>query len=180
MGGSLGNALTFLVETLFSLFLVALLLRLCLEAVRADYHNPVSQLLVFVTDPLVRPLARLLPRFGTLNTAGLVVLYLTQVLALYTIAMINGYLPDPMQVALIAVLRLVRMLLVLYLVLIIVGVILSWVGHSLRHPIIPLIHQLNDPVLRPLRRIIPTVAGLDLSPLAAIIGIQFLIILLGV
>lgn len=179
-GGSVGNALTFLVDTLFSLYLVAFLLRLCLEAVRADFYNPISQLLVRATDPLVRPVARVLPRLGTINSAGLLVLYLVQVLALYANAMINGILPDPVSVAFIAVLRLVRMLLVLYLILIIIGVILSWVGHGVRHPIVPLIYQLVEPVLRPIRRIIPAVAGLDLSPLVAIIAIQFLIILLGI
>lgn len=180
MGGSTGNAMAFLVETLFGLYLAVLMLRILLEAVRADYYNPVSQALVTVTQPLVGPVGRLIPRFGRLNTAAVLVMYLLQCLVIVILALIAGTVPDPLSVAVVGVLRLVRLLLVMYLVLIIVQVILSWVGHSLRHPIIPLIFQLTEPVLAPIRRVLPTIAGLDLSPLVAIIGIQFLMILLGV
>jgi YggT family protein len=72
------------------------------------------------------------------------------------------------------------MLLMTWIVLIIAEVILSWVGGAMRHPIIPLIYQLTRPVLEPIRRIVPSIAGLDLSPLIAIIGLQFLMILIGV
>ncbi|MEM1080002.1 MAG: YggT family protein, partial [Pseudomonadota bacterium] len=63
--------------------------------------------------------------------------------------------------------------------LILIEVILSWVGGALRHPIIPLIYQLTQPVLAPIRRLIPPIGGIDLSPLFAIIGIQFFMILIG-
>lgn len=180
MAPSPGNALVFLVQTLFNLYLAALLLRILLEAVRADYYNPVSQVLLTITQPLVAPLSRIVPRFGVFNTAAMILLYLLQVLAMVLVALLSGFAPDPLQLALLAVFRLIKLLLVMYLVLIIVGVILSWVGQAMRHPIIPLIHQLTDPVLAPFRRFIPPIAGLDLSPLFAIIGLQFLIILLGV
>jgi YggT family protein len=71
------------------------------------------------------------------------------------------------------------MLLVFYMIMILIGVILSWVGQGVRHPLIPLVYQLVDPVLAPIRRVLPDLGGIDLSPLVAIIGIQFLIILLG-
>ena len=58
-------------------------------------------------------------------------------------------------------------------------VILSWVGGRVRHPIIPLIYQLTEPVLRPFRKVIPSIAGIDLSPLFALIAIRFLLLLLG-
>lgn len=178
--GSTTQAFSFLVETLFQLYLAALMLRLLLEAVRADFYNPVCQALVLITDPIVKPLSRALPRVGRVNLAGLVVLYLLQLLALVLLALIAGAGIDPVILALLAVMRLVRMLLVLYLVLIVVVVILSWVGQSFRHPIVPLLFQLTDPVLAPIRRVLPSLGGFDLSPLIALIGIQFLIILLGV
>lgn len=178
--GSATQAFSFLVETLFHLYLVALMLRLLLEAVRADFYNPVCQALVLISDPIIKPLSRILPRVGRVNLAGLLVLYLLQITALVLLALIVGARIDPLVLGLMAVLRLVRMLLVLYLVLIIVTVILSWVGQNFRHPIVPLIFQLTDPVLAPIRRVLPALGGFDLSPLIAIIGIQFLIILLGV
>ena len=180
MGGSVGNAFGFLIETLFSLYLAALMLRALLEAVGADYYNPVCQILLKVTEPLVAPLSKLIPRVGRFNTAAVVAMIAIQTVAVLVVSAISGFSPDPLQALIIGLFRLVRMLLVMYMVLIIAEVILSWVGGGMRHPIIPLIYQLTRPVLAPIRRVIPSIAGLDLSPLIAIIAIQFLMILIGV
>lgn len=180
MGGSVGNAFGFLVETLFSLYIAALMLRVLLEGVGADYYNPVSQVLLTVTQPLVGPLARIIPRMGRFNSAAVVLLVILQTISVVLVMAISGFAADPLQAVVIALFRLVRMLLVMYMVLIIAEVILSWVGGGMRHPIIPLIYQLTRPVLQPIRRLIPSIGGLDLSPLVAIIAIQFLMILIGV
>lgn len=180
MGGSVGNAFGFLVETLFSLYIAALMLRVLLEAVGADYYNPVSQVLLRITQPLVGPLSRIVPSVGRLNTAAIVLLVIIQTIAVVLVMAISGFAPDPLQAFVIALFRLLRMLLVMYMVLIIAEVILSWVGGGLRHPIIPLIYQLTRPVLGPIQRVVPNIAGIDFSPLIAIIAIQFLMILIGV
>lgn len=177
--GSPSNAFAFLIQTLVHLYLVVILLRILLEATRADFYNPVVQVLVRLTDPLVRPLSKLIPRIGRINVAAVVVLYLIQLVGLFLVLSISGRTPDPLLLSLLSLRELLRMLLSLYIILIIIGVILSWVGHNVRHPIIPLVFQLTDPVLAPIRRILPGLGGIDLSPLVAIIGIQFLIILLG-
>ncbi len=177
--GSPTNAFAFLIETVFHLYLVVILLRVLLEASRADFYNPVVQVLVRLTDPLLRPLGKLVPNVGRINTAGVIALYVVQLISLFILVGVAGQTPDPMVLALLALLRLMRMLLVLYMILIVIGVILSWVGHGVRHPIVPLIFQLTDPVLEPIRRVLPNLGGIDLSPLVAIIGIQFLIILMG-
>lgn len=178
--GQTNQALAFLVETVFQLYLAALMLRILLEALRADYYNPVCQALIKVTDPLVKPLSRLVPNMGSVSLAGIIWLYVLEVVLLLLLMAIGGGSLSLPALALFAILRLLRMLLVLYLVLIIVSVILSWVGQGFRHPIVPLIYQLTEPVLAPIRRVLPSLGGLDLSPLVAVIIIQFLIILLGV
>lgn len=178
--GSPTAAFSFLVETIIHLYLVVLMLRLLLETVKAEFYNPVVQLLVKLTDPLVRPLSRVLPPVGRVNLAAIVLLYVIQLVGLVITSAIGGYPPDPLVLSLLAAMKLIRMLLMLYLFLIIIGVILSWVGQNFRHPIVPLIFQLTDPVLAPIRRVLPPLGGFDLSPLVAIIGIQFLVILLGV
>lgn len=178
--GSASQAFAFLIETVFQLYLAALMLRVLLEALRADYYNPICQALIKLTDPLVRPLSKILPRVGPVSLAGIAWLYILELLLLVILATIGGWAVDWPVLLLLAVLRLLRMLLVLYLVLIIVNVILSWVGQGFRHPIVPLIYQLTEPVLAPIRRVLPSLGGFDLSPLVAIIVIQFLIILLGV
>lgn len=180
MNPSANNAFTFLIETVFHLYLIALMLRVLLEAVGADYYNPVCQALIKVTDPVVRPLARILPRMGRINVAAIVLLYIIQVIALVAVGLVGNWPLNPAVLAVLGVLKLVHMLLMLYLVLILAGVILSWVGHGFRHPIVPLVFQLVEPVLAPIRRVIPSLGGLDLSPLVAIILIQFLTILLGI
>lgn len=180
MGGSASQAFAFLIETVFQLYIAALMLRVLLEALRADYYNPVCQVLIRITDPLVRPLSKLIPRIGVVSLAGIAWLYILELVLLLILAALGGWAIDWPVLLLLALLRLVRMLLVLYLVLIIVGVILSWVGQGFRHPIVPLVYQLTEPVLAPIRRVLPPLGGFDLSPLVAIIAIQFLIILLGV
>ncbi len=177
---SAAAAFAFLVETIVQLFLVVVMLRLLLEAVRADFYNPVCQALIRITDPVIKPLSKLLPRVGRINLAGLLVLYVVQLVGLVLVTLIIGDAIDPVILVLLAILRLVRLLLVLYMVLILASVIVSWVGQNVRHPVIPLVFQLTDPVLAPIRRILPPLGGFDLSALVAIIAIQFLIILLGV
>ena len=178
--GSTSQALAFLVGTFIHLYLVILLLRILLEYARADFYNPVCQVLIILTDPLCKPLGRLLPRTRRVNLAALILLYLVQLAGLFLLGLIQGFMPDPFIAALQAVRELVRLLLVTYIVLIFASVILSWVGQGFRHPIVPLIYQLTDPVLAPIRRRLPSLGGFDLSPLLALIGLQFLIILLGV
>lgn len=179
MGGfEVGNAFSFLIKALFQLYMVALMLRVLLEAQGADYYNPVSQILIRITDPVIRPLRRVLPNIGRFSTAGVVLLLVLEIVLLLILGAISGYSPGPAVLVVAAVIRLMRMLLVLYLVLIIAGAILSWFAGHLRHPIIPVIWQLSDPVLRPIRRVMPNLGGLDLSPMIAIILIYFLLILL--
>lgn len=177
---SVGSAFAFLVETLFTLYLAVLLFRVLLESVGADYYNPVTQVLIRLTEPLVRPLARLIPRLGRINTAAVVLMLVLETVAVIVVLALAGSSIEPLAALRIAVLRLIRMLLMTWIVLIIAEVILSWVGGAMRHPIIPLIYQLTRPVLQPIRRIVPSIIGLDLSPLIAIIGLQFLMILIGV
>ena len=85
----------------------------------------------------------------------------------------------PSQIVLFSLTKLMVTFLVTYFFLIIAAAILSWVGGSMRHPFIPLVYQLTEPVMRPIRKIIPPIAGIDLSPLFALIGIRFLLLLLG-
>lgn len=177
--GQVTNAFSFLIETILNLYLVALMLRVLLEARRADWRNPLVQILIHATEPLVAPLRRIVPNLGRVSLAGIVLLYLLQVTILVVVTLINGFEIHWVTLLVTAILRLARTLLILYLVLIFIGVILSWIGPRARHPIVPLIFELNEPVLAPIRRFMPNLGGLDLSPLVAIIGIQFLIILLG-
>jgi len=173
------RALTYLVSTLFDLYIVAVLLRLMLQWVRADFYNPLSQFLVKITNPLLIPLRRLIPSIGRLDTASVVLALGLQVISLWVISAINSMSLAWPNLLLLAATKVVMAVLWLYFFLILAVVILSWVGARVRHPIIPLMYQLTEPVLRPFRKFIPPIAGMDLSPLFALITIRFMILLLG-
>ncbi len=173
------RALTYLVSTLFDLYIMSVLLRLILQWVRADFYNPLSQFLVRITSPLLVPLRRLIPSIGRLDTAAVVLVLILEIANLVIITSINGLTLAWAQLLGLAITKLLMAVLWLYFFLILAVVILSWVGGRARHPLIPLMYQITDPVLRPIRKLLPTVGGFDLSPLFAIIAIRFLILLLG-
>ncbi len=173
------RALTYLVSTLFDLYIMSVLLRLILQWVRADFYNPLSQFLVRITSPLLVPLRRLIPSIGRLDTAAVVLVLILEIANLVIITSINDLTLAWAQLLGLAITKLLMAVLWLYFFLILAVVILSWVGGRARHPLIPLMYQLTDPVLRPIRKLLPAIGGFDLSPLFAIIAIRFLILLLG-
>ncbi len=172
-------ALIYLISTISDLYVTALLLRLLLQWVRADFYNPLSQFLIKVTNPVLVPARRLIPSIGRLDTASVVVMLLIELVQLTVISLISQAEFGFQFLLLFAIRKLLITLLLTYLVLIIARVIVSWIASQSRHPLIPLIHQLTEPVLRPFGKVLPPLGGIDLSPLFALIAIQFLLLLLG-
>lgn len=179
MNGPGANAFTYLAGTLIDLYVSAVLLRLLLQWVRADFYNPLSQFLVKLTNPALVPLRRAIPSIGRLDTASVVLMLALELLGVWLAGVIAGN-PLPLPGMLVfSVMKLLMTVLMTYFFLIIVAVILSWLAQGARNPVIPLVFQLTEPVLKPIRKIIPPIAGIDLSPLFALIAIRFLILLLG-
>jgi len=179
MNGSATNALTYLVGTLIDLYIAAVLLRLLLQWVKADFYNPVCQFLIKVTNPLLVPLRRVIPSIGRLDTASVLLMLVLEIFGVWLVGQIGALAMSWPQIVAFSVTKLLMTVLMTYFFLIIVSVILSWLGRGIRHPFVPLVYQLTEPVLRPFRKIIPPIAGIDLSPLFALITIRFLILLLG-
>jgi YggT family protein len=173
------GAFIYLIGTITDLYVAAILLRLLLQWVRADFYNPLSQFLVKITNPVLVPARRIIPSIGRLDTASVVVMIL---LELAQLAIINqiGQAEFSLQFLLLFALRkLLFSLLMMYFVLIIARIVISWIASQSRHPLIPLIHQLTEPVLRPISKLVPPLGGIDLSPLIALIALRFLLLLLG-
>jgi len=173
------GAIIYLVSTITDLYVAAILLRLLLQWVKADFYNPLSQLLVKVTNPVLVPARRIIPSIGPLDTASVVVMFLLELLQLIIISQISQSDFALSFLLVFAVKKLVFTLLMTYFVLIIAKVIISWIASQSRHPIIPLIYQLTDPVLKPFSKLLPPMGGFDLSPLFALIALRFLLLLLG-
>lgn len=168
----------YLLHTLVTLYLGCLLLRLLLQWCRADFYNPISQFVVKATHPLVGPLRRFIPPLGRLDTATVVLLVVLEVLAIAVLCLINyGVLPL-VSIALWAPVGIASLLVHFYFVLLIVMIVLSWVAPYSRHPAALLVWQLCEPVMAPLRKIIPPLGGLDISPIFLFIGINILTIVL--
>jgi YggT family protein len=173
------NAFSYLVGTLLDLYITAIMLRLLLQWVRADFYNPVCQFLVKLTNPALVPLRRVIPAIGRIDTAAIVLILALECFSVWVVSRIASAPLTPAGIVVFSVTKLMATLLVTYFFLIIANVILSWVASGARHPVIPLVYQLTEPVLRPFRRYIPPIAGIDLSPVFALIGIRFLLLLLG-
>lgn len=173
------DATEFLLRTLFDLLACAFFLRFWMQSTRVPFrNNPFAQFLVKVTDFAVRPVRRVLPGFFGLDWASLVLLYLTELLAVSALLWLAGYpfavvgagiLPGWLLMVLVAVLRLVLYVL---MGLVVLQAILSWVNPF--SPMTPIFYALARPVLAPFQRLIPPISGIDLSPLVALIVIQLL------
>ncbi|MCG6864279.1 MAG: YggT family protein [Thiogranum sp.] len=173
MGSSyVTNPVEFLINTLFGLYILTVMLRFLLAVVRADFYNPVSQFLVKVTNPPLRPMRRVLPSVGKLDTSALVLMVALQMLSFYLIALLRGGGVSIGALLILSVAELIGLFLNVLLFSILVQVVISWVNPGTYNPAISLLYSLTEPVLRPCRRLIPPISGLDLSPLVALLGIQ--------
>lgn len=173
------GALIYLISTLTDLYVTAILLRLLLQWVKADFYNPLSQFLIKITNPVLVPARRLIPSLGKLDTASVVVMLLLELLQLVLINLLGKTEFGFQFLFLFAVQKLLIALLLTYFVLIIARVIISWVARQSRHPLIPLVYQLTEPVLRPISKLLPPMGGVDLSPLFALIALRALLLLIG-
>jgi len=174
------SALIFIVDTLLSLALFVALLRLFLQWTRADFRNPISQAVVRLTNPLVMPLRRILPPIGKLDTASVVTVAIVALGDVAIVSYLHGYeMPPPLIWLREAAIEIVRVSLWTYFYAIFLYALLSLIAPGGYSPVQSLLTSLCEPVLRPFRRIIKPIGGLDLSPLWAGIAIQALLILLA-
>ena len=179
MGNSYaGNAAIYLISTLFSLYLALVMLRFLLQLVRADFHNPLSQFVVKATNPPVRLLRRFIPGLAGIDLASVVLLLGLQMLMLWLIHLASGRAIHISGLAVLSVAEVISLTLSIYLIAIIAQVILSWIGPQGHNPIIGILYSLTEPVMRPARRLLPPMSGMDLSPILVILALQLLKILL--
>ncbi len=174
------SALIFIIETLLSLALFVVLARLLLQLTRADFRNPVCQAVVRLTNPLILPLRRVLPPIGKVDTASVVAVILVAIVEVAIIFAIRGItFVSPIYWLQSAALEIAHTLLWTYFYAIILYALLSMVAPGGYSPLQSVLATVCEPVLRPFRRVIPPIAGIDLSPLWACILIQAILILIG-
>jgi len=162
------SAITYIIETLLSLALFVVLARLLLQWTRADFRNPLCQAVVRLTNPLILPLRRVLPPIGKIDTASVVALVLVAILEVGCLFALHGIaMPPPLLWIRPVLTEIARTVLWTYLYSIFLYALLSLIAPGGYSPLQSVLTTLCEPVLRPIRRVIPSVAGLDLSPLWA-------------
>lgn len=174
---NVSGALNFIVIYLFDIYIMIVFTRFLLQMVRADFYNPVSQFVVKATTPVLKPLRRIVPGFGGLDNASLVLLALLVIAKIIAWSFINFQAMLPVGPLTLLSLKSIALTLVNYFMLIIfVGAIMSWVVQGY-HPVSAVLFQLSDPIVAPLRRLIPSAGGIDFSPMIVMLGLYFLKIL---
>lgn len=166
------SALIFLVKTLTDLYLLTFLLRFIMQWVRASYYNPFAQFVLKVTSPLVVPARRVLPSVAGLDTPTLAVLVVLEIVATWLLLRLMGLSLPIADLLLYSVLRLVALTIWFYTVALFIYVLLSWFGDRGMNPMAALLGQILEPLLRPFRRLLPAIGGLDLTPLVVILLLQ--------
>lgn len=175
MDSYLRTPLEFLITTLFDLYITVVMVRFILQRVRADFYNPISQFIVKVTNPPLIPLRRIIPGWGGYDIASIVLMLALQSIAFTLLLLIRGSELGPLAVINLAFAELISMGFNIFIFAIIIQAIISWVnpaGHY--NPVGSILHSLSEPMLRPARKIIPPISGIDLSPLAALMVLQIL------
>ncbi|WP_416307607.1 YggT family protein [Neptunicella sp. SCSIO 80796] len=173
------NATQFLIDTIFNLYLMVVILRIWLQLARADFYNPFSQFVVKATHPIIGPMRKLLPSMGNIDTASIILALLVAGLKITIVGLMAGAsIINPLGIFIGAILVVIKEAFQLIFYILIIRAIMSWVSQGY-NPFEALLAQLTEPMLAPIRRIIPPIGGLDLSILFLIIALQFAQILLG-
>jgi YggT family protein len=176
--GYLAQPAIFLVQVLFGLYATLVILRFLLQLVRADFYNPLSQFIVKATKPLLNPLRRVIPGVSGLDVASLLLAWFVIAVEQLVILGLSGAGLQVTGALLLAIPELISLVINVFLFAILIQVILSWVNPGSYNPAISLINSLTAPLLTPVRRRMPDMGGLDLSPMVVMLGLVVLEMLL--
>ncbi|MCY0107933.1 YggT family protein [Pseudomonas monsensis] len=171
----LNTAAVYVLQTLGSLYLLIVLLRFVLQLVRANFYNPLCQFVVKATQPLLKPLRRIIPSVFGLDMSSLVLAILVQLaLMALTLLLTYGTTGNPLQLFIWAIIGVTALFLKIFFFALIISVILSWVAPGSHNPGAELVNQICEPALAPFRKILPNLGGLDLSPIFAFLALKLI------
>ncbi|PCJ30086.1 MAG: hypothetical protein COA99_18640 [Moraxellaceae bacterium] len=174
------GAFVFIIGYAFDIYIMIVLARFILQMVRADFYNPVSQFIVKVTTPVLKPLRRIIPGFGGIDIASIVLMFTLVLIKILILLLIDyGSLSglSLLTLSIITVKSAANIVLNFYMFCIFIGIILSWISQGSYNAFSALLHQITEPILAPARKILPPMGGLDLSPMIILILISFIKVL---
>lgn len=172
------QAIAFVLDALFHLFILAALVRFWMQALRASTRNPIAQFTMALTDFAVKPLRRIIPGLLNLDWASLVVAFVFEFLLQLLLILVSGATPTgPVLSVLLfyAFVKLIRLTIYVFMGAIIIQAVLSWVNPH--HPVAPFFVALTRPFLRPFQRAVPPIGGVDITPVLVLIAFQLVLML---
>ena len=175
----LTQALAFVIETVFDIFILTALVRFWMQALRAPARNPLAQFTMALTDFAVKPMRRLLPGFFKLDVASLAVAWIAEVVLLAILSLLQGVeIVNGAALSVILFLALVKLVrLTVYIIMgaVLLQALLSWVNPY--HPVAPFFEALTRPFLKPFQKAVPPIGGVDITPVLVLIACQLVLML---
>jgi YggT family protein len=176
----LAQAIAAVVGTIFDLVILAALVRFWMQALRAPARNPIAQFSMAITDFAVKPLRRVIPGLFRLDLASLLVAWILELVLQVILRLVFG--PSPFEfpatfpvLVFLSFVLLIRLSIYVFMGAVIIQAVLSWVAPH--HPVMPFFDALTRPLLHPVRRVIPPIGGMDISPLFVFLFLQVLLLL---
>jgi len=169
----------FLIDTVFTLYIGIIMIRMLLGISRADFYNPFSQFIVSITNPVLIPLRRIIPSFGKIDSAAILLMLALKVIQISMLVMLQGGTAGFFPIVLAAIQKLLELLIYVYIFSIIIQAVLSWVNpNALGHqnPLGSILHSLNRPLVEPISRMLPRSGVIDFSPLVVLLLLQVALI----
>ncbi len=177
MGSAVQQTLMFIVQFIFGMYSFIIVLRLWLRMANADYNHPFVASIAKSTTPVIRKLQKYLPDFGNIETASLVLLLLVTLVKLLLVSFISGHIPQPIALLGWTLASMIEVVLDTVFYLMIMMAILSWIPNA-QPMLYDLLMQITAPLLMPVRRVVPLLGGMDLSPVIVLIVVQIIEMLL--
>ena len=170
----LTNPLIFLIQVIFGTYAFFVILRFLFQIVKADFYNPLSQFIIKITNPALIPLRKIIPSLGKLDSASFIfawILLFTESALILFILNKEVHLPT---IFLLSLPNVFDLIFNIFIYGIIFQAILSWINPGTYNPMLKILYELNEPILYPIRKFIPSFSGIDLSPVLALIGLYLL------
>jgi YggT family protein len=168
----MSDPIIFLIDTLFSLYILAVLLRFLLQWCGADFYNPISQFLVKVTHPPLKILRRFVPSIGKIDTSALILMLVLQMIADFSILLLKGVTINIGALTILSITQLISLLINVMVFAVFARALLSWINQGAFDAAASILATLTEPLLNLCRKVIPSMGGIDLSPLAALLLLQ--------
>ena len=171
--GALSEIGRYLIDTVASIYLIIVVLRGILQGSGADFYNPISQFIARATNPPLMMIRKIIPAGKRIDFSVIALALLVQVAGIVTVLMLAGFMPpNPLTVLAWAALGVIGLVVNTYLVAMIAMIVVSWVAPGSNHPAIFLIYQITQPIMAPFRSLLPSMGGLDFSPILVFILIN--------